>query len=228
MSTTESWFAIYLGRGEHTSHSGILRLRRARDTNNRRVIDQQVHIHGRLDGRTIKTDAKCRIALTRKQGRLVPQELVFSDGPRTTQIRFAGGRIETQGQAADQNGEVVPDDAMPTYAIFALAAAIYNQPEASIIFTPMSELTGQLGTSGNKLVCTGQTTETPFETPVPLWEVVWFSAEGTRMQAFYFDAKGELEQADWGGSRACAVASQAEATPPPKPARSGRTRKVSR
>ena len=226
MSTNETWFAVHLGRSAAAPHAGWLHMKRTRDTNSRRVIEQQVSIHGRLDGRAVRTDANCRVALTRRQGRLVPLEAQISDGERASHLRIEGGRLHASGAAASQQGDAAPDDAMPTYAVFALAQGIYNQPESSLRFTPLNEVTGQFGTPGAKLVCTGTARKTPFPSPVPLWEVIWFSPEGTRVQAFYFDDKGEMVQADWGGSRARMVDSEVEATPPPKPSRSGRTRKI--
>lgn len=225
MDSSETWFAVHLGRSGATSHAGFLRMYRSRDTNSRRIVEQQVSIHGKLDRRAIDHDATCRVVMTRKQGRMVPLEVTFNDGKAESQIKFSAGRMQATGSAASENNDAVPDDVMPTYGVFALAAAIYNQPEASVTFTPLTEATGHLGT-GAKLVCTGQTGLTPFPSPVPLWEVVWFTAEGTRVQAFYFDDKGELTQADWGGSRAVRVANEALAKPAPKPSRSGRQKKV--
>lgn len=226
MSTKETWYAVHLGRSAQAPHAGWLRLARTRDTNSRRVIEQQVSIHGRLDGRTIHTDATCRIALTRREGRLVPLEAHIKEGEREADLRFSAGRLHAAGAAASQDGDAVPDDALPTYAVFAMAQGIFNQPESSLTFTPVTEMTGQFGTAGAKLLCSGQVEETPFLSPLPLWEVIWFSPEGTRVQAFYFDNEGELVQADWGGSRARRVATEAEAKPAPRPARSTRVKKV--
>ncbi|MBE7493183.1 MAG: hypothetical protein HS108_15690 [Planctomycetes bacterium] len=225
MDSSEIWFAVHLGRAASASHAGFLRVYRSRDTNSRRIIDQQVSIHGRLDRRAIDHEATCRVVLTRKQGRLVPLEVAYNDGQQSSQIRFAGGRMQAQGSAASENNDAVPDDVMPTYAVFALASAIYNQPEASLTFTPLTEGSGHLGT-GAKLLCCGRTGTTPFPTAAPLWEVIWLNAEGTRVQAFYFDDKGELAQADWGSSRAVRVATEVQARPAPKPSRSGRQKKV--
>lgn len=226
MDSNETWFAVYLGRAEAAAHAGFLRMYRSRDTNSRRIVEQQVSIHGKLDRKPIDHDATCRVVMTRKQGRMAPLEVTYSDGKAASQIKFVGGRMQATGSAAAENNDAVPDDVMPTYGVFALAGGIYNQPEASVSFTPLTESNGFLGTSGAKLVCNGQTGLTPFPTATPLWEVVWFSAEETRVQAFYFDDKGELIQADWGGSRARRVATEAEAKPVPKPSRSGRQKKV--
>jgi len=225
MDSNETWFAVHLGKTGATSHSGYLRMYRSRDTNSRRVIEQQVSIHGKLDRKPIDHDATCRIVITRKQGRMVPIEVNYTEGKSASSIKFANGRMQASGTAAGENNDSVPDDVMPTYGAFALAAAIFNQPEASVTFTPLTESSGYLGT-GAKLVCNGQTGITPFATTTPLWEVVWLTAEGTKVQAFYFDDKGELAQADWGGSRAQRVANEAAAKPAPKPSRSGRQKKV--
>jgi hypothetical protein len=226
MSTKETWYAVHLGRSAQAPHAGWLRLARTRDTNSRRLIEQQVSIHGRLDGRAIHTNATCRIALTRREGRLVPLESSISEGDRSAQLRFDSGRMHASGLASSQDGDAAPDDALPTYAVFAMAQGIYNQAESSLAFTPVTEMTGQFGTSGAKLVCMGKVVETPFPSDEPLWEVIWLSPEGTRVQAFYFDEEGELAQADWGGSRARRVATEAEAKPVPKPGRSTRVKKV--
>ncbi len=226
MESSEHWFAVHLGRSSSPPHAGFLKLTRARDTNSRRIVEQQVSIHGRLDKRAIDTEARCKLVLTRRQGRFVPLEVDFADGQITSQLRFAQGRIQATGSAAGENGDAVSDDVMPTFGVFALAAGIFNQPEASVTFTPLTEATGRLGTAGSKLVCNGLTSETPFPSQTPLWEVVWFTPEGTQVQAFYFDNEGNLVQADWGGSRARRVATEAESKPAPKPSRSGRQKKV--
>lgn len=226
MDSSEQWFAVHLGRSSNPPHAGWLKITRSRDTNSRRIIVQQVSIHGRLDKRAIDTDAVCKLVLTRRQGRFVPLEVDYADGPVVSQLRFAQGRMQATGSAASENGDPIPDDVMPTFGVFALAATMYNQPEASVTFTPMTEASGRAGTAGSKLVCAGLTTETPFPSTAPLWEVVWFTPEGTRVQAFYFDDEGDLVQADWGGSRARRVATEAEAKPAPKPSRSGRQKKV--
>ena len=90
---------------------------------------------------------------------------------------------------------------------------IYNQPEATMNFDAIVDSTGALCGHDAKLVAKGMTRKTPFPTLDPLWEVQWLSNEGTRIQAFYFDDEGTLEQADWGGTAARLVQTEDDARP---------------
>lgn len=216
MESSQHWYAVHLGKTSQAPHAGWLRVYKSRDTNGRRTLEQQVSIHGKLDGRALHQEATCRVVLTRRQGRMVPLEVEYQDAARQCGLRFHEGRLEASGCAAGENGDALPDDVMPVYGVVALAQGIHNQEGASLTFTPLVETTGQLGSPGSKLVCQGKTEKTPFPGADPLWCVQWLSPEGTQIQAFYFDDEGELLQANWGGSRCRLVESESAARPPEK------------
>lgn len=223
-TSTEHWYAIYVGQGAAALHNGSLRVQSKRDGGNRK-ISQDVVLRGAGPERT-DFKAKCVLQLKRTGGRLVPESYSYRDNTHDCSCEFEGGRLDASGNGSEHDGEPYAADVMPGYGLFALASTIFNQPEASASVTVLHEGAAEQGQSGGKLLAMGQTRETPFGTERPLWRVDWLGAEGNRVQSFYFDDEGTMQQADWGGSQARLVDSKEAATPPRRTGRSGRSKKV--
>ena len=205
------WYAVYQVHDGKSRHTGSYHIDLSRDDDGHRVQDHRIRIHGA----GLDHEAHCRLVLERKAGRFVPVHLDYDEPNRESSIRFEEGRIHGSGAAADHEGSAVPDDAMPTYGIALLAQTIFDKPEASLSFDALVDATGAMCGADAKLVARGQTDDTPFPADAKLWEVVWLSNEGTRIQAFYFTDEGTLAQADWGDTRARLVNGKEEATPIP-------------
>lgn len=129
MQSNETWFAIHLGRPETANHAGFLRMYRAKDTNSRRVIEQTVSIHGRVDRRAIDHDAVCKLILARRQGRLVPLELEYNGSGTVSNVKFASGRLNATGAAAGANNEPAPDDGCPRSGCLRWPAPFTTSPK---------------------------------------------------------------------------------------------------
>lgn len=223
-SSTEHWYAIYVGAGPAAQHQGSLRVQIKRDGGSRKIT-QEVMIRG-IGPEGADYKAKSVLSLKRTGGRLVPVESSFKDNSHDCDVEFENGRLNASGDASSHDGEPYPDDIMPGYGLFALASTIFDQEESSISVTVLHEGSTEIGHSGAKLLATGPATNAPFGSTVPLWGVDWLGAEGNRVQSFYFDAEGTLVQADWGGSKARLVDSKEAAAPPRRTGRSGRSKKV--
>ena len=203
------WYQVYLMQeGKHV-HAGHFHVVRTRDADGHRVLDQQIIFHGP----GVDHEARSRMVLERRGGRYMPISVRYTEPTLEARMSFEQGRIHATGAAESHDGSSVPDDAMPTYGIATLANTIYNQPEATLNFDAMVDSTGAMCGHDAKLVAKGMTRKTPFPTLDPLWEVQWLSNEGTRVQAFYFDDEGTLEQADWGGTAARLVQTEEDARP---------------
>lgn len=211
------WYAVYRVHEGRVLHAGSYHMDLSRDEQGHRVQDHRIKIHGQ----GIDHEAHCRLVLERRAGRFVPLRLDYDETDKQSSISFSEGRIHGTGAAGSHDGAPLPDDAMPTYGIPLLAQAIYNQPESSLSFDALVDATGAMCGADAKLVARGRTSDTPFPTDGKLWEVVWFSNEGTRIQAFYFTDEGTLAQADWGDTRARLVEGEEQATPVPSEAAEG-------
>jgi hypothetical protein len=218
MSSKEHWYAVHLEQAKNTPHAGFYHVRVDRDEAGHRVLNYQIAFRGEIEDTELDHEASCRIVLERHHGRFTPLEIEYHEPSHAAHMQFVNGHIRATGAAAGHDGASVPDDVIPTYAISVLAEGIYNQPEASVLFSGITEGTGIICASEAKLVAKGKTGNTPFKSRHELWRVDWLSHEGLLTQSFYFSDEGVLEQADWGASRARLVETPEEAIPQDFPA----------
>ena len=219
---TDHWYSVYLVKGADATHAGHLHVQSHRQ-GDIRVLEQNITIEGEVNHK-----ARCLLTLTRSGGRLLPLELKYRDGNTSTHLEFQDGRLKASGGGRDNDGDSCPNDVMPTYGVASLAKSIYNQPDATISFTPMTDSNGDVGAHGSRLVARGLTDQTPLPTREKCWAVSWLSPEGSEIQSFYFNNEGVVVQADWGGSLGVLAGSeQAAKTPRVRNARVG-VRKPSR
>lgn len=227
MSIKDHWYAVHLGKDEDAPHAGFYHVMADRDEDGHRVINYQIAFKGAIDGRELDHEASCRVILERKGGRFAPLEIEYHEPSHAAYMSFVDGHVSANGAAAGHDGDIMPDNVIPTHAISLLAEGIYNQKEASVLFSAIAEGTGSICATEAKLVARGKTSDTPFKTNEELWKVDWLSHEGVHSQSFYFTDEGLLVQADWGGSKARLVTNPDNAFPegfsPPKSLQDPRT-----
>ncbi len=207
---TDHWYAVYLEKDGKATHAGHLHVQSHRQ-GDLRVLEQDISIQGEVNH-----NARCVLTLTRSGGRLLPVELKYRDARTSTQLDFHEGRLKASGGGRDNDGDACPNDVMPTYGVASLAKSIFNQPDASVSFTPMTDSNGDIGASGSRLVARGHTRKAPFPLDEDCWQVDWLSPEGSVVQSFFFNDDGVVVQADWGGSLGVLVESQQAAASPPQ------------
>jgi hypothetical protein len=205
---TDHWYAVYLVRAGEATHAGHLHVQSHRD-GDARVLEQNITIEGEVNHR-----ARCVLTLKRSGGRLLPLDLKYKDSHTSTHLEFHEGRLRASGGGRENHGDSCPSDVMPTYGVASLAKSIFNQPDASVTFTPMTDSNGDLGAHGSRLVARGLTDHSPFPIVAKCWQVDWLSPEGSVVQSFYFNDEGVVVQANWGGSLGVlAVSEQAAKSP---------------
>jgi hypothetical protein len=204
----DNWYAVYIVRGDEAVHAGHLHVKAQRN-NGCRVLEQNIAINADVEHK-----ARCVLTMERRGGRLVPLEEEYRDRAASTHLEFARGRLRADGSGRENDGDPCPDDVMPTYGVASLAKSIYNQPGASLAFTPMTDSNGDLGSHGSRLVCRGLTDKTPLPVDGEVWKVEWLSPEESVVQTFYFNDEGVVVLADWGGSYGVLAESERAAREP--------------